>query len=68
MNTPCEWCQKTSEQIDSLEHELEEAKKFVTEGIELMEIMNATIIEQNKTISELITKSNILTGRNNEIH
>jgi len=27
-STPCQWCQKTSEQIDSLEFELEELKNY----------------------------------------
>lgn len=34
MSNPCEWCVKTSEQIDSIEYELEEAEKRVAYSIE----------------------------------
>ena len=36
-STPCQWCQKTSEQIDSLEFELEAKDKVISNLIDTLE-------------------------------
>ena len=32
MDNPCEWCQSTSEQIDSLEHQVEQLRKTIAKA------------------------------------
>ena len=35
MNNPCEWCNKTSDKIDSLEFQVEELKNVVSSMIKV---------------------------------
>ena len=61
MNNPCEWCKSTSEQIDSLEFELE-AKDEEIESRQHADDMNTDLIL--KLTDDLEAKDKIISHKN----
>ena len=60
MNNPCEWCKSTSEQIDSLEHEIEDVletnrifKVREGENMEREFVLEQELEAKDKVIAEL---------------
>jgi len=56
--TPCEWCDKTSEQIDSLEFELEGLQKLAQQVVDIKNPKDV-VKARNKAMVLLLTKGEI---------
>ena len=53
MNNPCEWCKSTSEQIDSLEHEIESYKRSVFELMVKLEAKDKRLKHAEDTLKRV---------------